>query len=562
MQRPDWAPDEHRHRTPERRADVRLLPRRLAQLRRRPGRGRRRWSPRCPEAPLMARPTGRSCAGRCSHLADAGRPAVPGHRLGHPDRRQRARDRPAARPDVTGGLRRHRPGGGGAQPGDPRRQRAGRGRPGGPARPGGDPGPPRRPRAARPQPAGRRDGRRGAALRPGRRRAGGASLRTLRDALAPGSYLVLSQASDDGRSEDERAEAERVYRRTDNPLFVRSRAELTELFDGFELVDRGGLGARVATGHAGQRGGRRARSSWAASGGSVTEPPEAAPDPGPFARRLGQGGHRHQLPADEPAQIEALLRGSPSGWPRRCAPSRSTCAPATRSAPHWSPRTSPPPKGWAVRSRCIQLHLLRDLGLVGEAVDDRMARLLAAVATGYARALRDRTLDEQESIRRAAHAGPHQAERALRASEARFRHQATHDPLTGLPNRTLFTERLAAALNKPGRGARVGVCFLDLDRFKVVNDTLGHQVGDQLLVAGGRAAARGRPGGHLVARLGGDEFVILVERHRRHRRHAGGRRDRAGRGRRTGRWSTGTSCRSRPASASSSGRWPGATPAT
>ncbi|MFC3500507.1 SAM-dependent methyltransferase [Micromonospora krabiensis] len=66
-----------------------------------------------------------------------------------------------------------------------------------------------------------------------------ALLRTLREALAPGSFLVLSQASDDGRSEEERAEAERVYRRTDSPLSVRSRAELTALFDGFELVEPG-----------------------------------------------------------------------------------------------------------------------------------------------------------------------------------------------------------------------------------------------------------------------------------------------------------------------------------
>ncbi|CCH20318.1 SAM-dependent methyltransferase [Micromonospora lupini] len=64
-------------------------------------------------------------------------------------------------------------------------------------------------------------------------------LRALRDALAPGSYLVLSQVSDDGRSGDERAEAERVYRRTDSPLWIRNRAELTALFDGFELVDPG-----------------------------------------------------------------------------------------------------------------------------------------------------------------------------------------------------------------------------------------------------------------------------------------------------------------------------------
>ncbi|MDM4781854.1 MULTISPECIES: bifunctional diguanylate cyclase/phosphodiesterase [unclassified Micromonospora] len=160
----------------------------------------------------------------------------------------------------------------------------------------------------------------------------------------------------------------------------------------------------------------------------------------------------------------------------------------------------------------IQLRLVRDLDLVVDDVEDRMARLLATVATGYARALRDRTLDEQESIRRAAMMARAQAERALRDSEARFRHQATHDPLTGLPNRTLFTERLTAAITAPGRGAdRVGVCFLDLDRFKVVNDSLGHQVGDSLLVTVAQRLHRAL-GEHLVARLGGDEFVILVER--------------------------------------------------
>ncbi|WP_091613611.1 putative bifunctional diguanylate cyclase/phosphodiesterase [Micromonospora mirobrigensis] len=158
----------------------------------------------------------------------------------------------------------------------------------------------------------------------------------------------------------------------------------------------------------------------------------------------------------------------------------------------------------------IQLRLLRDLGLVADDGEDRMARLLATVATGYARALRDRTLDEQESIRRAAMVARAQAERALRDSEARFRHQANHDPLTGLPNRALLTERLTAAI--AGRGAdRVGVCFLDLDRFKVINDSLGHQIGDLLLVAVGERL-RQAVGEHLVARLGGDEFVILVER--------------------------------------------------
>ncbi|WP_091558132.1 putative bifunctional diguanylate cyclase/phosphodiesterase [Micromonospora pattaloongensis] len=159
----------------------------------------------------------------------------------------------------------------------------------------------------------------------------------------------------------------------------------------------------------------------------------------------------------------------------------------------------------------IDLRLLRDLDLAGAGLHDRMARLLGAVAAGYARALRDRTLDEQETIRRAAMVAREQAEQALRESEARFRHQATHDPLTDLPNRTLFTERLGAALDRSGpQSRRLGVCFVDLDGFKMINDTLGHQVGDLLLVSVADRLRR-TIGDHLVARLGGDEFVILVE---------------------------------------------------
>ncbi|TDC78998.1 bifunctional diguanylate cyclase/phosphodiesterase [Micromonospora sp. KC606] len=160
----------------------------------------------------------------------------------------------------------------------------------------------------------------------------------------------------------------------------------------------------------------------------------------------------------------------------------------------------------------LQLRLVRDLGLVADDIDDRMARLLAAVATGYARALRDRTLDEQESIRRANLAARTEAERALRASEARFRHQATHDSLTDLPNRKLFADRLAAAVYEPERKARrIGLCFLDVDRFKRVNDSYGHQAGDRVLVEMAHRLRRAVDD-HLVARLGGDAFVILVER--------------------------------------------------
>ncbi|MFE4056332.1 putative bifunctional diguanylate cyclase/phosphodiesterase [Streptomyces sp. NPDC059096] len=156
-----------------------------------------------------------------------------------------------------------------------------------------------------------------------------------------------------------------------------------------------------------------------------------------------------------------------------------------------------------------------------------------------------------------------------RELQARLRHLQQHDPVTRLPNRTLFFERLAAALETSpygagpfeggtygsrtyttgaaaygtgvaygvsaaysarghdrgagngrgdGRTGRIGLCYLDLDGFKAVNDTLGHRTGDRLLAAvAGRlteCADHGgytRSGGHLVARLGGDEFAILVE---------------------------------------------------
>ncbi|MFH4117769.1 GGDEF domain-containing protein, partial [Acinetobacter baumannii] len=76
--------------------------------------------------------------------------------------------------------------------------------------------------------------------------------------------------------------------------------------------------------------------------------------------------------------------------------------------------------------------------------------------------------------------------RTLRRSEELFRHRALHDPLTGLPNRTLFQERLREALSRPSGPGRVAVLFIDLDNFKVVNDSLGHEVGDRLLVAASR----------------------------------------------------------------------------
>ena len=96
--------------------------------------------------------------------------------------------------------------------------------------------------------------------------------------------------------------------------------------------------------------------------------------------------------------------------------------------------------------------------------------------------------------------------------EERLAHQALHDPLTDLPNRTLFTDRLRQALARTKRREQsLAVMFMDLDNFKVINDSLGHKMGDRLLVAATkRIQAVLRPE-DTVARLGGDEFVFLLE---------------------------------------------------
>ena len=88
--------------------------------------------------------------------------------------------------------------------------------------------------------------------------------------------------------------------------------------------------------------------------------------------------------------------------------------------------------------------------------------------------------------------------------------RALHDPLTGLPNRALFSDRLNRALAQ--RDERVATLFLDLDDFKTINDTFGHQVGDELLVAVADALHRSIRPEDTVARLGGDEFAVLIER--------------------------------------------------
>jgi diguanylate cyclase (GGDEF)-like protein len=131
-----------------------------------------------------------------------------------------------------------------------------------------------------------------------------------------------------------------------------------------------------------------------------------------------------------------------------------------------------------------------------------------ARAAGAVDHLPKATLDGDTLERAVRYAADH------RRSVERLQHGALHDALTGLPNRTLFLDRLEQSLRRArrqGPGSGAAVLFLDLDRFKVVNDSLGHHAGDQLLQAVAlRLDAALRPG-DTVARMGGDEFTVLLE---------------------------------------------------
>ncbi|MEA2374911.1 MAG: hypothetical protein QOD53_1374, partial [Thermoleophilaceae bacterium] len=120
------------------------------------------------------------------------------------------------------------------------------------------------------------------------------------------------------------------------------------------------------------------------------------------------------------------------------------------------------------------------------------------------------TRDEALFLQSVAHVLAAAIER-LRSEES-TRHNALHDPLTGLPNRALFLDRLAHVMHRRDpKASQAAVMFLDVDNFKLINDSLGHEAGDRLLCAiGPRLAGVLRPS-DTVARFGGDEFVILAE---------------------------------------------------
>ena len=97
-------------------------------------------------------------------------------------------------------------------------------------------------------------------------------------------------------------------------------------------------------------------------------------------------------------------------------------------------------------------------------------------------------------------------------AEEALRFVATHDALTGLPNRVMFGQRLDHAIRQARRhGQRLAVLFIDLDRFKEINDTLGHDYGDSLLREVAHRFGQGLRSSDTVARFGGDEFVVLLE---------------------------------------------------
>jgi diguanylate cyclase (GGDEF)-like protein len=103
--------------------------------------------------------------------------------------------------------------------------------------------------------------------------------------------------------------------------------------------------------------------------------------------------------------------------------------------------------------------------------------------------------------------------RALQQSEEHFRHAAYHDALTGLPNRAFLIENIKPLIERARRHEdyQFAVLFLDLDRFKNINDSLGHTVGDQLLITTARRLGGAVREGDVVARLGGDEFAVLLD---------------------------------------------------
>ncbi|HVV20652.1 MAG TPA: bifunctional diguanylate cyclase/phosphodiesterase [Pseudonocardiaceae bacterium] len=154
--------------------------------------------------------------------------------------------------------------------------------------------------------------------------------------------------------------------------------------------------------------------------------------------------------------------------------------------------------------------LLDELDIRSAATQPRLAALLGQLATGFTEALRDGALTAAEDINKAERAAWRDQQRRM---YRRLQHALLHDQLTDLPNRAQFTGWLEEIIARAAVDDRVGLCVINLDRFKTITDSIGMDKADQLLLA---VANRLRPlanrYGHFLAHLGGDTFAIGVER--------------------------------------------------
>ena len=153
--------------------------------------------------------------------------------------------------------------------------------------------------------------------------------------------------------------------------------------------------------------------------------------------------------------------------------------------------------------------LLAELDISDQRAPARLAELMGHLITGFTEAMRNVALTAAEDLSRAERVAWRDKQRDL---NHRLQDALLHDRLTGLPNRAHLAQWLDEILADPPADARLGVCLINLDRFKAVNDSLGPDKGDQLLLAVAcRLSGQASRFGHFLAHLGGDEFVFVVE---------------------------------------------------